>query len=233
MTNSEDIETILTIIAMFIIIPVTIIGNFLTVYATIRFPYLQTQTYILIANLAVSDLLLGLLAVPLRLAQLFGSNWSNNETHCKISISFTLMFCNGSVLNLTLLTLDRVFSIAFPMTYSDTQKQKYLTSIGIPLMWLLSILIAFMPYIGWGSVSSSSVNSTVDICRYLAVLDQNFVIMVFAATVFLPLMVMLVSYIYIFQISRHHLMKIISLENGVYMRQELSSLEQDAAKTGI
>ena len=213
----SDIESILIVIGMFIILLLSIVGNILTLAATYRFTNLRTRTHFLIANLAVSDILVSLLAAPLRIVQISGSLWSNKLDNCKVMIVLTLFFCNASVLNLTLISIDRAISIASPLTYNHSTKSIQFTC-QIFTSWFFAVSISILPFIGFGwhaSSEESTGTGTVDICRYLSILDKDYVIFVFTVAVFLPFFIMFGCYIYILRTALAHLKQIHAVEKSV------------------
>ena len=210
-------DNILMVTGMFIILLFSVVGNVLTITATCRFSNLRTRTHFLIANLAVSDIFISLLAAPLRIVQSFGSLWSNKINNCKVVIVLTLFFCNASVLNLTLISIDRAISIASPLTYNHSSQNIKLVC-QIVASWLLAVIISVLPFIGFGWQSSSAVyteKETVEICRYLSILDKSYVIFVFVTAVFIPFFIMMGCYVYILKTALSHLKRIHAIEKSV------------------
>ena len=216
---------------MFLILIFSVSGNILTIAATYRFSNLRTRTHYLIANLALSDILISMLAAPLRIVQSFGSLWSTRIDNCKIVIVLTLFFCNASVLNLTLVSIDRAISIASPLTYNLTSKgMKLICQIGAS--WLLAVLISILPFLGFGWQESNrhvTKDGSVEICRYLSILDERYAIFVFTIAVFAPFLVMMGCYIYILKIALKHLKRIHAIEKSV--RKEVTSEMPSASKS--
>ena len=221
----SDTENMLIVIGMFLLLLLSVVGNTLTLAATYKFSNLRTRTNFLIANLAVSDLLVSLLAAPLRIVQSSGSLWSNKLDNCKIIIILTLFFCNASVLNLTLISIDRAVSIASPLTYNHSTGSmrfacKILTS------WFIAIVISILPFLGFGwqnSDEGSAMKGTVDMCRYLSILEKNYVIFVFTTAVFVPFFIMIGCYVYILRTALAHLRRIHAIEKSV--RRNASSVQ--------
>ena len=197
---------ILSLVISILVFVLTIFGNVLTIFVTINNKQMRFLRHYLVANLAVADLFVALLAFPLRLVGLFGSPWINNCDNCLITITFTLLFCNTSVLSLTLMTFDRYRCIVHPYSYSDFPTFKNFW-IPVLLCWVLSTLVSFLPYIGWKKYDLIYME-TVNICRYLSVLDEHYIIFVFVATVFIPFLLMVMSYIRIFLVAKKQSTKI-------------------------
>ncbi len=232
---SQDAEYYFTIIGMCLVLFVAIFGNVITIMATCKFHTLQTNTHILIANLAISDILIASLAAPLRLVDLSGSKWSNKIDNCRVIITLTSFFCNASVLNLTLISIDRAKSIVSPLTYNHAANRTRLTA-QILISWVLAIIISFLPYAGYGWIDNgnNSTNGIVEVCRYLTVLDKYYVLFVFTTAVFVPFLIMVISYIYILRVAIRHLKRIsaveISIKRAVHANQETTTNQEIESK---
>ncbi|XP_012155614.1 neuropeptide FF receptor 2 [Ceratitis capitata] len=119
-----------------------IFGNVLVCYVVIRNRTMQTVTNIFITNLALSDILLCVLAVPFTPLYTFMGRWIFGEFLCHL-----VSFAQGcsiylSTLTLTAIAVDRVFVIVFPFR----PRMKLTTTIFILItIWILSIVFT-LPY---------------------------------------------------------------------------------------
>ena len=219
MTKSKELddEHILSITVMFVILMLTVAGNFLTILVTIKKRNFQKVRHYMITNLALSDVLIALVAIPFRLIQLFGSPWNEQKQNCLISISITIFFCNCSVLNLTLLSYDRYKSIIKPFSYEQIPR---VNNFWRPVLinWVIAAFISLLPFMGWRRhLHDIHGAHEVALCRYLAVLDIHYVIFVFVTAVFAPFFVMVGVYIRIYCVSRVQVGKIChSIVLGTY-----------------
>ena len=198
---------------MLLLCSISVVGNLLTAIATCRISKLRTRTNILIVNLAISDILISMLAAPMRMLQTDGHAWSLRLDNCRIVIAMTLFFCNASVLNLTLISIDRAASIAAPLTYNHSYASKKF-ALQIIASWTTSVLISLLPFFGfgWKENKHKSGGKTIKMCRYLTILDIDYVLFVFSLAVFFPLLVMMTCYAYIFKTALHHLKRIAAVE---------------------
>eukprot|EP00795_Rhopilema_esculentum_P014888 gene14888-6024_t len=168
-------ETTLLTTGMLLLCFISVVGNLLTAIATCRISKLRTRTNILIVNLAISDILISMLAAPLRMLQTDGHAWSLRLDNCRIVIALTLFFCNASVLNLTLISIDRAASIAAPLTYNHSYASKKF-ALQIIASWMTSVLISLLPFFGFGwkiENEHKSGGKTIEMCRYLTILDKE------------------------------------------------------------
>ena len=73
-------------------------GNALVVYVVGKNRHMQTVTNVFIANLAVSDILMCLLAVPFTSTPIFMEKWVFGEVLCHLvpmtQVTYLIYFCN-------------------------------------------------------------------------------------------------------------------------------------------
>ncbi|CAH2091427.1 unnamed protein product [Euphydryas editha] len=152
-TQDDNITTILdpiedkAIQAVFctaytIIFVVGIFGNALVCYAVIRNRAMQTVTNLFITNLALSDILLCVFAVPFTPLYTFLGRWVFGGLLCHI-----MPYAQGcsvyiSTLTLTSIAIDRFFVIIYPFK----PRMKITTCIGlIVFIWVFALSVTF-PY---------------------------------------------------------------------------------------
>ncbi|XP_069958264.1 neuropeptide F receptor [Cherax quadricarinatus] len=131
-------------------------GNSLVVMAVIRKPAMRTARNVFIINLAISDLLLCLVTMPLTLVELFSQYWplGDHPFLCKLvgPLQATSIFV--STISITAIALDRYQVIVYPTKES-------LKTVGAVLMLLLIWVISFMlalPNFIWRTLKHHEVN---------------------------------------------------------------------------
>ena len=116
-----------------------LLGNSIIIYVVQRHPKLRTTFNMLIVNMAASDILDVITAVPLSVAYLFVSvKWFPGGFGvflCKLLPFLAYLSMGASVLTLTVMTIDRYFAIVRPMR---RPLSKQLTMVAIILTWLIS-----------------------------------------------------------------------------------------------
>ena len=119
-------NSIIIIILNTITIPCTVILNVLVIKAVKTTPRLRTNNNILLACLAVTDALTGLLGQPLfilwRIFLIF--DLSSSKTVGISFISFLLVTLVSSYFHLMLVTFERLIAIKFTMQYSNIITEK-------------------------------------------------------------------------------------------------------------
>lgn len=131
-----------------------VFGNVLVCYVVLRNRAMQTVTNIFITNLALSDILLCVLAVPFTPLYTFMGRWAFGSTLCHL-----VSYAQGcsiyiSTLTLTSIAIDRYFVIIYPFH----PRMKLSTCIGIIVtIWVVSLL-ATLPYGMYMTMTMSEVS---------------------------------------------------------------------------
>lgn len=133
-------------VSLYMILGVTVIltvcGNLLVTLSIAYFKQLHTPTNYLIASLALSDLLLGLLVMFPSMIQCVETCWYFGDIFCKVYMSSDVMLCTASILNLSFISLDRHYAVCQPLLY----RRKITVNVVlvmILLSWSISALIGF------------------------------------------------------------------------------------------
>jgi len=116
---------------------ISILGNALVLAAIIRTPSIRSTHMIMLCSLAVSDLLVGLIAQPIFIAEkLTGDRFLY---HVSITMGFSL--CGVSLVTITGITVDRFLALHYHMRYATlvTESRVKYTLI---IIWLISFLVS-------------------------------------------------------------------------------------------
>lgn len=114
-------------------------GNTLVVYVVVRNKTMQTITNIFITNLAVSDILMCLLAVPFTPISYFLKSWMFGEALCHIVPMSLGISVYVSTLTSTAIAVDRYFVIVYPF---KPRMKVCVCVIMIVAIWIISISIS-------------------------------------------------------------------------------------------
>ena len=123
-----------------LIILVTILGNVLVCTAVAIVKKLRTPSNLLIVSLAVSDLLVASLVMPLALVYEVKGRWIFGQQICDVWTSLDVFLCTSSILNLCMISIDRYFVITRPFKYAMKRTPARI-SLMIFAVWLVSALI--------------------------------------------------------------------------------------------
>jgi hypothetical protein len=171
----------------------TFSGNLLVIIAIVSTKTLQTITNLFILSLAVADMLVSILVMPLSIITIAQNHkWYFGQIICDLYISSDIMLCTASILNLCCISLDRYFAITRPLVYCRKRSTKLARKM-IGLVWIGSILITCPPVFGWNDE-----NRSINNCNLNTLLSYR----IFSSTgsFFLPCTVMIFVYLRIFKV---------------------------------
>lgn len=134
----------------------TVIGNSLILHALRKCPSLFAPTKALLCSLALSDLGVGLIVLPLFAAYCFAVAFNNTELFCNIQNPYAITaYCLVSVsfLTMTAVTLDRFCALKLRQRYRSEVTLKrvvlvlaacWIFGLAWPFIWLLNEKIALI-----------------------------------------------------------------------------------------
>ncbi|KAM8727756.1 neuromedin-U receptor 1-like isoform 2-T2 [Acanthopagrus schlegelii] len=121
---------------------VGVLGNSLTCAVILRYRVMQTPTNYYLLSLAVSDLLVLLLGMPLELYDM----WENypfllGEGGCYFKTFLFETVCFASILNVTALSVERYVAVVHPLKVKHMTTRSHVKRV-IFMLWVLSMLCA-------------------------------------------------------------------------------------------
>jgi neuropeptide Y receptor len=116
-----------------------ICGNALVVFVVGRNKSMQTITNIFITNLAVSDIMMCMLAVPFTPMSFFFNSWVFGKPLCHIVPMTLCISVYVSTLTSTAIAVDRYFVIVYPF---KPRMKVYMCVLMIVAIWIISISIS-------------------------------------------------------------------------------------------
>ncbi|XP_076876916.1 trace amine-associated receptor 6-like [Brachyhypopomus gauderio] len=121
----------------------TVFLNLLVIISISHFKQLHTPTNLLILSLAVADLLVGLVVMPVNIMQLKDSCWYLGKMTCIVALIINFISMSASVCNMVFIAGDRYIAISDPLLYS-TKVTVCKMSLLIILGWSCSLLYILM-----------------------------------------------------------------------------------------
>ncbi|XP_042621652.1 trace amine-associated receptor 13c-like [Cyprinus carpio] len=115
----------------------TVFLNLLVIISISHFKKLHTPTNLLILSLAVADMLVGLIVMPIEATRLIETCWYFGETFCRLFFTVMGLLFSASLSNLVLIAVDRFVAVCHPLLYP----QKITTTktlIIVSLCWFCS-----------------------------------------------------------------------------------------------
>ncbi|XP_048027601.1 neuropeptide FF receptor 1-like [Megalobrama amblycephala] len=126
------------ILAYVLIFSLCMVGNILVCFIVLKNRQMRTVTNIFILNLAISDLLVGILCLPITLVDNLITGWPFDVVICKMSGLVQGASVSASVFTLVAIAVERFRCIVYPFQRKLTQRQAIVT---IAFIWALAIAI--------------------------------------------------------------------------------------------
>ncbi|XP_030648869.1 histamine receptor H2b [Chanos chanos] len=197
-------------------IVLTVSGNVLVCLAVSTSRRLHRISNCFVVSLAVTDLLLGLLVLPLTATlELRSGHWPLGGILCNIYISMDVMLCTASIFTLLAISVDRYLAISDPLCYLRRVTPRRVIA-ALVTIWTTSLAVSFGPiHLGWNTKDFSVQNLDWSIgdegeenrpCRFEW--NNNYVLLDAFGTFYLPLLVMCGMYHRIFCVAREQVRRI-------------------------
>ncbi|XP_033965495.1 trace amine-associated receptor 8b-like [Pseudochaenichthys georgianus] len=131
-------DVLLTYILQSFTALITAALNLLVIISISHFRQLHTPTNLLILSLAVSDFLVGLILMPVKIISTEGC-WYLGDLMCALYLIVTFIITSSTVGNMVLISIDRYVAICDPLHYT-TRVTLNRTKICICLCWIGSVI---------------------------------------------------------------------------------------------
>uniref|UniRef100_UPI0037E7EEFD adenosine receptor A1-like n=1 Tax=Semicossyphus pulcher TaxID=241346 RepID=UPI0037E7EEFD len=183
----------------------SVLGNVLVVLVVCVNRALRDTTFCFIVSLAVADIAVGVLVIPLAIIISLGFN--TQFYTCLFLSCLLLIITQSSILSLLAIAIDRYLRVKIPVRYSTivTQRRAY---VAVFLCWILSFLTGLVPMIGWNNRDAHrnlSISSNI-VCEFTTVMRMDYMVYFnFFGWVVVPLSIMIGLYAEIFRVIRRQL----------------------------
>lgn len=212
MTSAEDLDasgnetlnlmhTVFTCSVLSAIILATIVGNVFVIAAIVLERNLQNVANYLIASLAVADLMVAILVMPLAAVKEVSSHWFLGKEVCDMFISSDVLCCTSSILHLVAISVDRYWAVT-RVDYIHNRPVRLIIAM-IALSWGISTIISIPPLFGWRDHS----NNPDDTGECLISQDWGYTIYSTVGAFYIPLVIMLIIYLNVYRAARGRIRK--------------------------
>ena len=176
---------------------ITVLGNVLVIVAVSRERYLRTVTNYFIVSLSVADLLIGLVVMPFSISLEVGAGrWMFGREWCDLWHSFDVLASTASILNLSVISLDRYWAITNPIAYPGKMSTgRALTLVG--LVWICSAGISFPAIAWWRHVIPDDAFPPDHECTFTE--DPGYLIFSSTVSFYFPMAIILFAYYRIYR----------------------------------
>ncbi|XP_071948571.1 alpha-1A adrenergic receptor-like [Antedon mediterranea] len=186
-----DAGMICKIVGLLSVNVLIVIGNILILLAVTTDKSLRTVTSYFIVNLAVADLLLGVIVIPFAGSYQIMGQWVFGENFCLIWAATDVLCCTASIYGLCCIGIDRYIGVTIPLKHHLIMtKKKALFTIGIS--WMCSFAVASGPLFGW--------RPTLDDPNQCPMSDSvDYVLFSTSCSFYIPLVIVLIIYYRIYR----------------------------------
>lgn len=199
-----------------------VVGNMLVIWVIKLNPSLRTTTFYFIVSLALADIAVGVLVIPLAIVISLGIPM--HFYSCLFLCCMLLVFTHASIMSLLAIAVDRYLRVKLTVRYQSVTTQRRIW-LSLGLCWLVSLLVGLTPMFGWNEKLTSAELQNVTICPCSFRLTMSMEYMVFFSFftwIFIPLVVMCAIYLHIFHVIRNKLSQNLSAskETGSFYGRE-------------
>ncbi|XP_070541620.1 G-protein coupled receptor 161-like [Ptychodera flava] len=189
----------------------TTVGNLAALVVIVRTKELREVTRIFMANLAITDLLVGILILPFVLSTALTDHWGFGYVWCQFTGFCNLLLCSMSALSLTAVSCERFMVIVHPLRYVTLLTFRR-SVFAIIFIWVYAALGASVPLFGIGRYAYFQERLTCGLDY-----ESNLVFTVLVTLLYFALPVSWVFYIYfhIFKTARRHARSVHALVIGL------------------
>ncbi|XP_068946475.1 adenosine receptor A3 isoform X2 [Petaurus breviceps papuanus] len=202
-----------------------IIGNVLVIWVVKLNPGLQNTTFYFIVSLALADIAVGVLVMPLAIVISLGI--TTHFYNCLFMTCLLLVFTHASIMSLLAIAVDRYLRVKLTIRYKRVITQRIIW-MALGFCWLVSILVGLVPMFGWNERLSpgASGNDSYLPCRFRSVMRMDYMVYFsFFTWILIPLIIMCAIYVDIFYVIRNKLRQNFSgsKETGAFYGREFKT----------
>ncbi|KAG8450834.1 hypothetical protein GDO86_003197 [Hymenochirus boettgeri] len=190
---------------------ISVLGNILVIWAVIVNQALRDTTFFFIVSLAVADIAVGALVIPL--AILISIGLETEFYSCLMVVCIVLILTQSSILALLAIAVDRYLRVKIPTSYRSVVTARR-AGIAITGCWVLSFIVGLVPMFGWNNRNNlkeqhnSTQRGLVIKCQFETVISMEYMVYFnFFLWVLPPLLLMLIIYLEVFHLIQKQLNK--------------------------
>ncbi|XP_072047531.1 5-hydroxytryptamine receptor 5B-like [Amphiura filiformis] len=175
-------------------------GNLLVVISVFKFKQLRIVPNVFIVSLAVADLLVCMVVMPLALYQdISNGNWGLPPWLCDVWVSLDVLMSTASIWNLCVISLDRFLAITRPHQYAR-RRTAFTVLFAVLTTWLLAAFLSIPTLLFVGGHDPTQTSTCV------INVTPTFVIISSCVAFYIPCAIVLVLYWRILFAARRHVL---------------------------
>ncbi|KAL7884972.1 hypothetical protein AOLI_G00077420 [Acnodon oligacanthus] len=192
----------------------SVLGNVMVVWAVKISKSLRDTTFCFIVSLAVADIAVGALVIPLAITISIGL-----QTHfysCLLVACTVLVLTQSSILALLAIAIDRYLRVKIPTSYKRVVTPRR-AGLAVVVCWTVAFIVGLTPMLGWNNLhnlqqkNGSLSPDLIITCQFENVISMQYMVYFnFFGWVLPPLLLMLAIYTEIFYMIHKQLNKKVS-----------------------
>ncbi|KAJ3642030.1 hypothetical protein Zmor_024850 [Zophobas morio] len=210
-----------------LMILVTVIGNVFVIAAILLERNLQNVANYLIVSLAVADLMVACLVMPLGAVYAISNNWIMGPELCDMWTSIDVLCCTASILHLVAIAVDRYWAVT-NVDYIHT-RNSHRIGIMIVVVWSIALVVSLAPQIPQFKDPEYLYRIQVK-KQCLVSQDVKYQIFATSSTFYVPLLVIFVLYWKIFQTARKRIRRRREMKGQVVLKVEKTNNNSKVSK---
>ncbi|XP_032585863.1 5-hydroxytryptamine receptor 2B isoform X1 [Drosophila mojavensis] len=220
------VKMIAMTVVLGLMILVTIIGNVFVIAAIILERNLQNVANYLVASLAVADLFVACLVMPLGAVYEISNGWILGPELCDIWTSCDVLCCTASILHLVAIAADRYWTVT-NIDYNNLRTPRRVF-IMIFCVWFAALIVSLAPQFGW---KDPEYMKRIEEQNCMVSQDVAYQIFATCCTFYVPLLVILFLYWKIYLIARKRIQRRTQKSFNVTLTEtECDSMARDVPK---
>lgn len=201
MSGTDSSAPLLYICMEVLIAVASVIGNVMVIWAVKINKSLRDTTFSFIVSLAVADIAVGALVIPLAITVSIGL-----QAHfysCLLGTCTMLVLTQSSILALLAIAIDRYLRVKIPTRYKRVVTSRR-AGLAVVICWMVAFIVGLTPMLGWNNLKHLQENGTIGedlivTCEFENVISMDYMVYFnFFGCVLPPLLFMLVLYMEIF-----------------------------------
>ncbi|XP_049823753.1 5-hydroxytryptamine receptor-like [Aethina tumida] len=186
-------------IVLGLMILITVIGNVFVIAAILLERNLQNVANYLIVSLAVADLMVACLVMPLGAVYVITNNWKMGPELCDMWTSIDVLCCTASILHLVAIAVDRYWAVT-NVDYIHTRNGNRI-GIMIVVVWSIALVVSLAPQIPQFK-DPDYISRIQEKQQCLVSQNVNYQIFATSSTFYVPLLMIFILYWKIFKTAR-------------------------------
>ena len=147
--SRSEANIIIEVLTGFLIMIPAGFGNVLVILAVWKKQNLRKTANAFYVSLAVSDILLAAVMLPIYISTLASGKMAAGEPLCRFQVFMNFFLFAATLFNLTGITVSRYVFIVHPLNYRVWYHNRSILGM-IAGVWLMSLCVALGPVFGWG-----------------------------------------------------------------------------------